>query len=303
VASADGARLLAEFTARKQREAIDAQLARWVTDVDRHRPDLRSIGNPWSRALIDGDFYCSPPPSDDLPSTSLVFVESREGNTAAKDPSSLGGGELDKHVIYEGLSRVAADAVMAGAETIRGGKMIFSVWRPELVELRNSYGLPRHPIQVVATLRGVDVDKSLMFNVPSVRVLLVTVPRFVDALRHAFAERPWITPVVMNDPGDLRSAFQQMRSLGVTTISCVGGRTLARQLLGAGLVQDLYLTKSPKSAGEPNTPLTEQPLTAELVVRKRGTGSDAGVTFEHVRPNFPPPPSSPHQSHFKHLRP
>jgi riboflavin biosynthesis pyrimidine reductase len=283
VASADGARLLAEFTARKQREAIDARLDRWITDVDRHTPDLRSIGNAWSRQLIDGDFYLSPAPSADLPTTSLVFVESREGNTVAKDPASLGGGEVDKHVIYEGLSRAAADAVMAGAETIRGGTMIFSVWRPELVELRNLLGLPRHPIQIVATLRGVDVDKTLLFNDPGVRVLLMTLPRFVDALRHVFAERSWISPVVMNEPGDLRTAFQQMRSLGVSTISCVGGRTLARQLLGAGLIQDLYLTKSPKSAGEPNTPLTEKPLNGELVVRKRGTGRDDGVTFEHLR--------------------
>ncbi len=283
MASADGARLLTEFTARKQREAIDARLERWITDLDRHTPDLRSIGNAWSREMIDGDFYLSRAPSADLPTTSLVFVESREGNTVAKDPASLGGGEVDKHVIYEGLSRAAADAVMAGAETIRGGKMIFSVWRPELVQLRNALGLPRHPIQIVATLRGVDVDKTLLFNDPGLRVLLMTVPKFVDALRHVFAERPWITPVVMKDPGDLRTAFQQMRSLGVSTISCVGGRTLARQLLGAGLIQDLYLTKSPKSAGEPNTPLTEKPLNGELVVRKRGTGRDAGVTFEHSR--------------------
>jgi riboflavin biosynthesis pyrimidine reductase len=285
VASADGTRLLTEFVARKARDAIDARLERWVTDSNRHTPELRSIGNAWSRELIDGDFYLSPPPSSELPSTSLVFVESREGNTVAKDPASLGGGEVDKHVIYEGLSRVAADAVMAGAETIRGGKMIFSVWRPELVELRNALGLPRHPIQIVATLRGLDVDQTLLFNEPSLRVLLLTVPKFVDALRHAFAERPWITPIVMDDPANLRQAFQQMRSLGVSTISCVGGRTLARQLLAAGLVQDVYLTKSPKSAGEPNTPLTEKPLNAELVVRKRGTGRDTGVTFEHLRPN------------------
>ena len=29
----------------------------------------------------------------------LVFVESREGNTGADDPSTLGGGETDQHLI------------------------------------------------------------------------------------------------------------------------------------------------------------------------------------------------------------
>ena len=282
MASADGARLLSEFSARKQREAIDARLDRWITDIDRHTSDLRSIGNAWSRELIDGDFYLSPVPSADLPTTSLVFVESREGNTVAKDPASLGGGEIDKHVIYEGLSRAAADAVLAGAETIRGGKMFFSVWRPELIELRALLGLPRHPVQIVATLRGIDLEAP-MFNDPALRVMFLTVPKFADAMRHAFAERPWLTPILMEEPGDLRTGFEKLRGQGIATLSCVGGRTLARQLIAAGLVQDLYLTKSPKSAGKPNTPLTEHPLSGELVVRKLGSGSDTGVTFEHLR--------------------
>src|SRR3712207_8639295 len=53
------------------------------------------------------------------------------------------GGATDKHVIYEGLSRVAADAVLAGAGTVRGAQLIFSVWHPELVALRSGVGLPR----------------------------------------------------------------------------------------------------------------------------------------------------------------
>ena len=282
MAGADGAGLLTAFAARKERDALAARLGRWVTDLDRHSAEQRAIGNSWSRQAIDGDFYLSQSPSDDIPSTSLVFVVSRDGNTVAKDPSSLGGGEVDKHAVYEGLSRVAADAVLAGAETIRDGKIFFSVWRPELVDLRRQLGLPRHPVQIVATLRGMDIEAPL-FNEPDLRVMLLTVPKFADAMRHAFAERPWLTPVLMKDPSRLRDAFQQLRALGIATMSCVGGRTLARQLLQAGLVQDLYLTKSPKPGGQANTPLTEAPIEGELIVRKHGTGDDEGVTFEHWR--------------------
>jgi len=271
-----------EFAARKTAQAVKARLEPWKTEFERRRGDHIAIGSAWTRSLFDGDFYVSRPSSGDLPSTSLVFVESREGNTVAKDPSALGGGETDKHVIYEGLSRVAADAVMAGAETVRGGSIVFSVWHPELVSLRAALGLPRHPIQVVATLRGIRMDSTLLFNEPGIRVVLLTVASCSDAMRLELAERPWVTPIVMRSSHDLRAGFVALRRLGVNTMSCVGGRTLARQLLDAGLVQDLYLTKSPRSGGEPDTPLHDGPIAGEVVIRKHGTGADEGVRFVHL---------------------
>src|ERR1044071_9266941 len=141
------------FAARKTAAALAARLTPLATEVEQPDADLEAVGNAWTRALFGGPWYMSPPPSADLPSTSLVFVQSRDANTGADDPSALGGGATDKHLIYEGLSRVAVDAVLAGAETVRGSDVIFSVWHPELVALRAALGLPRHPVQIVATLR------------------------------------------------------------------------------------------------------------------------------------------------------
>src|SRR5262245_22740856 len=104
--------------------------------------------------MFDGSFYMSAAPDAALPAVNLVFVRSRERNTAAKDPAVRGGGEADKHLIYEGLSRVAADGVLGGAGTIGSGDIVLSIWKPELVELRASLGLPRHPVQIVGTIRG-----------------------------------------------------------------------------------------------------------------------------------------------------
>ena len=277
----DWERRFHEFAARKQREAVAAKIAPLVSDIDRTPGRLTPIGNEWTRTLFDGPFYVSPPQTADLPSTSLVFVRSRNGNTAARDPSMLGGGEADKHLIYEGLSRAAADAVLAGAGTVRGGDVVFSTWHPELVALRASLGLPRHPIQIIATLRGTSFD-GLIFNVPEVRVILLTVPACVDLMLTELADRPWITPVVMASSRDLVHVFRELRGRGITTISCVGGRTLAGQLLDARLVQDVYLTTSAKDAGEPNTPLSPTGTEGDVIVRKRGTGEDAGVTFEMI---------------------
>lgn len=271
-----------DFVARKEAEAAGAVLSPLTTEMDGPPRDALAIGNAWTRRMFGGPFYVRPPRGD-LPSTSLVFVQSRDGNTAAQNPSTLGGGELDKHVIYEGLSRVAADAVLGGAQTIRDGRIVFSVWHPELVALRQSLGLSRHPIQMVATLRGLPFDDALIFNVPELRVVLLTVPSWAALMHEHLARRPWITPVVMETPQDLPSAFEQLRGLGIARVSCVGGRTFARQLLEARLVDDIYLTTSPKPGGEPNTPLTATPLGGRVVVRKHGTGADAGVLFEQVR--------------------
>jgi riboflavin biosynthesis pyrimidine reductase len=170
---------------------------------------------------------------------------------------------------------------MSGAETIRGGKIILSTWHPELVALRASLGLPRHPIQIVATLRGLNYD-GLLFNVPELRVILLTVPACTDLMLTALSDRPWITPIVMPTARDLPHAFRELRQHGITTISCIGGRSLARQLIDAGLVQDLYLTTTAREGGEPNTPLYPGPLNSERIVRKHGTGADTGVVFEHI---------------------
>jgi riboflavin biosynthesis pyrimidine reductase len=272
----------AAFVAKKEADAARARFSPLLTEIDARPAGAMAIGNDWTRRLFDGDFYVSPP-TGDRPSTSVVFVQSKDGNTGATNPSALGGGETDKHVIYEGLSRVAADAVMAGAGTIRGGKIVLSVWHPELVELRASLGLPRHPIQIVATLRGLPFEESLILNVPELPVILVTIPTWA-ALMHAYLEaRPWITPVVMDTPHDLPDALRRIRALGVQRISCIGGRTLAGQLIDAGFVDDLYLTTSPQDGGEPNTPFYAKPLDGCAVVRKVGTGPDAGVRFDHVR--------------------
>jgi riboflavin biosynthesis pyrimidine reductase len=271
-----------EFELRKTTEARSAEIPPLVTERDQAGDAFAVIGNAWSRSMFGGLFYVSPQASRDVPSANLVFVQSRDGNTVTRDPSVLGGGIADTHVIYEGLSRVAVDAVLAGSRTIANGGLVQSVWRPELVALRAAMDLPRHPVQIVATLQGLALDEALMFNVPDVRVILVTVAGGADAMRDALMSRPWITLVVMEAAPDLPQAFRELRRLGIGSLSCIGGRTLARPLLDAGLIQDVYLTTGTRSGGEPGTPFYDKPLHGREVVRKNGTGPDAGVVFEHI---------------------
>src|SRR4051812_15610377 len=86
---------------------------------------LRAVGSDWSRGAFDGAFFESFRRQE--LSMGVVFVQSREGNTGTRNPAGLGGGAVDEHLIYEGLSRVAADAVVAGAGTLHADAL-FTVW-------------------------------------------------------------------------------------------------------------------------------------------------------------------------------
>ena len=273
---------LEAYAARRTREALAAVIEPFSTEIDENTGALQAIGNAWTEQRFDGLFYMSPPRPAELPAASLVFVQSREGDTGADNPSTLGGGEADKHLVYEGLSRVAADGVLSGATTIRGTELVLSIWHPELVALRASLGLPRHPVQIVATSRGLRLDDGLMFNEPALGVMLIATRQAASAMRDGLAARPWIGVIVMDGEHDLPRAFRELARRGIGRVSCIGGRTLAGHLIDAGLIQDLYLTTSARSAGEPNTPFYSKPLKTETVVRKRGTGADAGVVFEHL---------------------
>jgi riboflavin biosynthesis pyrimidine reductase len=283
----------ARFAERKTQAALDVPLSPFTTEYDRAGLTRLPIGSDWTRARFDGPFYIAPigrpatnddrpATNDQRPSTSLVFVQSRDGNTGAKDPSVLGGGDTDKHLIYEGLSRVAADAVLSGTGTVGGSDLVLSVWHPEIVALRGALGLPRHPVQIVASLGGVDLETRLMFNLPELPVVVISSRDGEAMMRAGLRARPWIQCIVTNGAGGLVQAFRAVRARGIQRISAIGGRTMATALLDAGLVDDLYLTTSPKIAGEPGTPLYRGQLRGEAILRKHGTGADDGVVFEHL---------------------
>jgi riboflavin biosynthesis pyrimidine reductase len=272
------------FASRKTRAAIGARLWPFATVEAPAAPMQQPIiGNTWSRTLFDGPFYLSPSSDGRRPACSLVFVQSSDGNTAAEDPAALGGGVTDTHLIYEGLSRVAADAVMAGAATVRGADVVFSVWHPEMVALRATLGLTRHPVQIVVTRHGLNVKDELCCNIPSIPVALLTGTRPSPEAIAALRDRPWITHVPVVD-GDYAAAFEQLRSNGIRRISCVGGRTVARALLEAGLIDDVHLTTAPVAGGEPGTPIAPWPWRGRVLVRKHGSGPESGVVFEQIVP-------------------
>lgn len=273
------------FAEKKTRDAQSAQIARLKTLDDRSAAfDVVQIGNNWSQTLYDGLFHLPSQGPAGLPLVSLCFVQSRDGNTGAANPEELGGGPTDKHLIYEGLSRVAADGVLAGASTAEGAHTFFSVWHPELVALRTALGLPRHPAQIVLTGRGcVDLERTLLFDVPDVPVYIIAAPAGCERLRSAVSRRAWVELVPMKDD-DLGPPLAYLRrERGIGRISCIGGRTTASAIIDADLVQDVCLTTTARSAGEPGTPfyVGRKNLNLDLLVRKRAGDPEYPILFEH----------------------
>ena len=274
------------FSERKTREAISASLVPFRTIEDHSAAFAsRAIANTWTREHYDGPFHL-PLDGTSLPFVSLVFVQSKDGNTGTENPEELGGGPLDKHLIYEGLSRVAADAVLAGAKTADDKNTFFSVWHPELVALRRDLGLPRHPAQIVVTGTGcINPETSRIFNVPEVSVYVVAGPVGCRALERAIAIRSWVQLVLMTGD-DLRRPLEYLNRVhGIRRISAVGGRTTASALLDEGLVQDICLTTTERPAGQPNTPFYVGSRSPRMtpIVRKRGLDRQYPIVFEHLR--------------------
>jgi riboflavin biosynthesis pyrimidine reductase len=274
------------FCERKTREAISAPLMPLRTIDDQSAAlATQAIANAWTREHYDGAFHL---PKEGAigaaPFVSLVFVQSRDGNTGTDNPEELGGGPLDKHLIYEGLSRVAVDAVLAGAKTAGDENTFFSVWHPELVALRGALGLARHPTQIVVTGTGhINPETSRVFNVPEVSIFVVAGPVGYRALERATADRSWVQLVPMTD--DLRRPLEDLNRVhGIRRISAVGGRTTASALLDEGLVQDICLTTTDRKAGQPNTPFYVGSRSPRItpIVRKRGRDRQYPIVFEHL---------------------
>lgn len=255
---------------------------RLVTIEDHsQRFPVTSIGNEWSRTYYDGPFHVFDVPPG-RPAISLVFVQSRNGHTGASNPAELGGGPTDKYLLYEGLSRVAADAVLGGASSI-GHDVFFSIPHPELAALRALLGFPVHPVQMVLSNSGnVDLTARLFSN-PEVKVIVLAGAECERKLGPRLGDRPWITMVPIG--ASLPRAFEIVRrDLGIARISVVGGRVTATSLVDAGLVQDMYLTTSGIDAGEPDTPwyVGKKALRLETIVRKREVTVTSPLLFEHL---------------------
>ena len=272
------------YCRRKEDAALSAELRGYETVAeDTAGGSLISFGNAWTRKLFDGEFYrCAGPPSPDLPALSLLVPRPASDPASEAMPSKRRNATCT-HLIREGLSRVEADAVLVGVGAAQELDVVFSVWHPELVALRLASGRPRHPTQVVVMRNDMPFEHLLLFQEPTLRVVIVTRRGVAQAARERLRNRPWIEVIDAGEPLSLHTALTQLRASGNNVISAVDGERLASALLRERLVTDLYLTMSLNTAG--HRPFYDgPPLVRRRLLVKAGKAGEEGLHFEHLVP-------------------
>lgn len=184
------------------------------------------------------------------------FVTSLDGVVAvggSTDSGSLISGRSQADRLVMGLLRACADAVLIGVGTLRATPRL--AWTPELIypdaapsfaALRSGLGRPERPLLVVATASGrLDPGHpalaagALVLTTQAVRAGLVDrVPPGCEV--RAVASGPELPA---------RAIVEALRDRGHRTILSEAGPTLTASLVGADLVDELFLTVSPLVAG------------------------------------------------------
>lgn len=161
------------------------------------------------------------------------FVESVDGVVAfpeaGKESGGIvsGGSAADR--LLMGILRASCDAVLIGAGTLRAAprdlwfpESIFPDATPLFAELRRTLGLRERPVLYVVSGSG-RVDRSH------------------PALRQG--------AVLLEGRLQPREILAAMRGAGHRRIVCEGGPGLFAELLAAGLIDELFLTLSPRLFG------------------------------------------------------
>jgi riboflavin-specific deaminase-like protein len=149
--------------------------------------------------------------------------------------------ELDRALFHH--LRTQADAVMVGAGTARTERYGRIVKTDELREKRRKEGLEPDPLTVIVSAR-LDLPADLpLLQEPDQRVAIATgSDARLEGVRAA------VEYLQVGD--DLPLLMARLRDeYGVRSVLCEGGPTLNSHLLAADLVDELFLSLSPKLSG------------------------------------------------------
>jgi riboflavin biosynthesis pyrimidine reductase len=180
------------------------------------------------------------------PYVMLNMVSTADGRVTLAGRSGSLGNRADS-VLFHGL-RGVVDAVMVGAGTVKAERYGPIVPQESRRLQRRERGLRDEPLACVVSGRlSLPVDIPLLTD-PASSVVMVTLsnaslPPSGAQIDYVRTERDGMV--------DLPAALSELHGrFGVRTLLCEGGPHLNSQLLAAGLVDELFLSLSPKLAGD-----------------------------------------------------
>ena len=204
----------------------------------------------------------------------LNMIATLDGKAALGGTTRGLGGQTDRELFSH--LRTQADAIMAGAGTVREERYGRAVKDEALQDKRRSEGLAPEPVTVIV---------SASMNLPADLPLLQAVGAPVIVATGAEGELEGVAADVtyLRTGADLPVLLARLRAdHGIRSVLCEGGPTLNSHLLAAGLVDELFLTLDPMVVGGADA-LTlaagrqlPDPVAAELVSLLKG---DDGLFF------------------------
>ena len=228
-------------------------------EIRRLLPDAQTIEA--ERALDDMGLADRAPA--DRPYVVANMVASADGRSTVDGASAKLSGPADR-VLFHAL-RGQVDAVLAGTGTLRTERYRRLIRDPARRDERRARGLQPDPLAVVLSRSGDLPDIEMLSDPEQPRAIFVG----DDAA-----------------PGD---ALRRVREEhGVRSLLCEGGASLLGSLLGAGLVDELFLALSPLIAGgEGPTAVAGPPLLPPVTLQLLHVLEHQDMLFMRYRIGMP----------------
>jgi len=178
------------------------------------------------------------------PHVMLNMIATVDGRAAIGGRSGTISGAADRALFH--ALRTAADGVLVGAGTVRTehyGRIIGDESRRRE---RVRRGLSGEPLACIVSGRLVLGEDIPLLRAPEAHVVLLTaspasLPATGARIDYIRASGPQL---------DLPAGLAELSErFGVASLLCEGGPHLAREMLGAGLLDELFLTVAPMLAG------------------------------------------------------
>jgi riboflavin biosynthesis pyrimidine reductase len=185
-----------------------------------------------------------PSPPGARPLVMLNMVATADGRATVGGRSGTISDRADRE-LFHGL-RSAVDGVLVGAGTIRAERYGRIIPNAAVREARRAAGRDEEPLACIVSGRLALPEDIPLLNEPDARVVMLTAS--AASLPDPVAQIDYI-----RTPGgqlDLVAAIAELgERFDVRTLLCEGGPHLARQLLAAGLLDEIFLSVSPLLAG------------------------------------------------------
>lgn len=180
-----------------------------------------------------------PDAPEDRPYIFLNLVSTADGKIVIGEPggSAVGVGEATDQLLFRRLQKVC-DAAMIGGATLRASQVVYP---------------PQTPRFVVTRTGDLPLENRFFTDAPD-RVYILAPKDLPEKTRQKLALH---ATLIQTGKGgvDLTEALKTIRqTLGLRHLLCEGGAALNDELLRAGLVDELFLSLTPKLKGGAHLP-------------------------------------------------